>query len=81
MTPNTDHPPEATIFEEGSAESWVDPHDPKSIEEQIMKEEEVNEDGCPEQEKNQCEQRQHNMMKRQQGMSSLLHGSNISIKT
>ena len=41
MTPNADHPQEATIFEESSAESWVDPSDPKSIEEHIMKEEEI----------------------------------------
>ena len=69
MTPNADHAQEATIFEESSAESWVDPSDPKSIEEHIMKEEEIKDA------KNKtilAQPNHHNSMNRQIGTSSLI---------
>ena len=67
MTPLADHTQEATIFEESSAESWVDPHDLKSIEEHIIREE-VHNKQKPLQEND----APHNSMIRQLGMSSLL---------
>ena len=76
MTPNADHPQEATIFEESSAESWVDPHDPKSIEEQIMKEEKGNLKDITNSVK-EHEMSEHSL-RRQLGMSSLIHGENTT---
>jgi hypothetical protein len=65
MTPNADHAQEATIFEESSAESWVDPSDPKSIEEHIMKEEEIKD-------AKKKTPNHHHLMNRQIGTSSLI---------
>ena len=75
MTPNNDHPQEATIFEESSAESWVDIHDPKSIEEQIMKEENMKVDNISAVVDNASTQ---GSMIRQLGMTSLLHPLNTN---
>ena len=70
MTPNNDHPQAPTIFEESSAESWVDIHDPKSIEEQIMKEENSKLDNSPTDGVNDSTQ---NSMRRQLAVSSLIN--------